>query len=143
MSAHNRIQTPDLLKGVAVILMIQVHLMVLFAHQNIYYGPVGTLSLFLGGVPAAPVFMIMMGYFLACRRKAPAIMMVRGMKLFFVGILLNIGLNAHLIYNVMFEGWGATVNIWHYRLPLFGLLLFLLLPAYSRGFGITLNQCTT
>jgi len=114
MSAHHRIQTPDLLKGLAVILMIQVHLMELFAFQHIYDGPVGKGALFLGGVPAAPVFMIIMGYFLAYRNKAPAIMMVRGMKLFVAGILLNIGLNAHLIYNVIFKGWGATVNIWHY-----------------------------
>jgi len=108
----NRIQTPDLLKGFAVIFMIQVHLMELFARQEIFDGFAGKISLFLGGVPAAPVFMVIMGYFLAFGHKEPQAMMKRGLKLFLAGIVLNIGLNAHLIYKILFDGW--QLNAWHY-----------------------------
>ncbi len=119
MMVQNRIQTPDLLKGLAVIFMIQVHLMELFARQEIFDGFAGKLSLFFGGVPAAPVFMIIMGYFLTYRQKEPIKMMVRGVKLFMAGMLLNIGLNAHLIFKVFNDGW--QVNIWHY---IFGVDIF-------------------
>ena len=107
-----RIQTPDLLKGLAVIFMIQVHLMELFAQQDLYDGLIGKISLFLGGVPAAPVFMIVMGYFLASGSKGFKELSVRGTKLFIAGIILNIGLNFHLIYNITFKGW--VLNIWQY-----------------------------
>ena len=137
---QNRIQTPDLLKGLAVIFMIQVHIMELFAQQDIYDGVAGKISLFLGGVPAAPVFMIIMGYFLAYRQKEPIKMMVRGVRLFMAGIVLNIGLNAHLIYRVLNDGW--QVNIWQYIfgvdiLQLAGLCLViiaLLSLLYKRNF---------
>ena len=119
MIVQNRIQTPDLLKGLAVIFMIQVHLMELFTRQDIYDGFAGKLSLFLGGVPAAPVFMIIMGYFLAFGQKKPVKMMIRGVKLFMAGMVLNIGLNAHLIYRVVHDDW--QVNIWHY---IFGVDIF-------------------
>ena len=56
--------TADLLKGMAVLAMIQVHLMELFARQEVYDSLTGKISLFLGGIPAAPVFMAVMGYFL-------------------------------------------------------------------------------
>ncbi|MCD4730583.1 MAG: DUF1624 domain-containing protein [Bacteroidales bacterium] len=116
---QKRIQTPDLLKGFAVIFMIQVHIMELFARQELYDGWAGKLSLFLGGVPAAPVFMIIMGYFLAFGQKEPIKMMMRGVKLFMAGMVLNIGLNAHLIYTVLNDGW--QVNFWHY---IFGVDIF-------------------
>lgn len=93
--------------------------MELFAREDIYDGWAGKLSLFLGGVPAAPVFMIIMGYFLAFGQKEPIKMMIRGVKLFMAGMVLNIGLNAHLIYRVLNDGW--QVNIWHY---IFGIDIF-------------------
>ncbi len=119
MAEIKRISTPDLLKGMAVIFMIQVHLMELFAQQDLYDSLIGKISLFLGGVPAAPVFMIVMGYFIAFGKKSPGYMINRGIKLFIAGIFLNIGLNCHLIYNFMFNGW--EVNIWQY---VFGVDIF-------------------
>ena len=111
---RQRIQTPDLLKGLAVIHMVQVHIMELFVKEDIAAGTAGVVSFFLGGVPAAPVFMIVMGYFLAFRQKGPSQMMLRGLKLFMAGMLLNIGLNAHLIIKVIFYGWATSINIWPY-----------------------------
>ena len=81
---------PDLMKGIAVIAMIQVHIMELFAKAEILEGPVGKASLFLGGPFAAPVFMTVMGYFLAGSVKRTREKMKRGLQLIGLGFLLNI-----------------------------------------------------
>jgi hypothetical protein len=94
---------PDLLKGIAVLLMIQVHLVELFARQDIYNSFFGKISLFLGGPPAAPVFMAVMGYFLASGKKGMMPMLYRCGKLLLWGLMLNIGLNLHLFYHVYEE----------------------------------------
>ncbi len=96
----SRNRTADLLKGVAVILMIQVHLTELFAHQDIYDSLLGRISLFLGGPPAAPVFMAVMGYYIAVSRRSTRQMIIRGIKLILLGLLLNIGLNFHLLVKI-------------------------------------------
>jgi uncharacterized membrane protein len=91
---------PDILKGVAVILMIQVHLMELFMLPDVYESAFGKGSLFLGGVPAAPVFMSIMGYFAARSRKNIYTQLIRGVKLIMLGLVLNIGLNMHLLIRI-------------------------------------------
>jgi len=105
-----RFITPDLLKGIAILFMIQVHLMELFALPDIFAS--SKLSLFLGGPPAAPIFMIIMGYFIAHSSMSKIAMLKRGVQLIIWGMLLNIGLNMHLIYRVLFESWNY--NIWEY-----------------------------
>ncbi len=85
---------PDLLKGLAVYLMIQVHLAELFLKPELYSGITGQLALLLGGVPAAPVFMAVMGYFMARSGKSSWSVLKRGILLFAGGLLLNIGLNS-------------------------------------------------
>lgn len=97
---QQRLGAPDLLKGTAVILMIQVHLFELFAQPPVQDSLIGKIALFLGGPPAAPVFMAAMGYFLAHSRKTTAQLIFRGVKLFFGGLLLNIGLNLHLLIRI-------------------------------------------
>lgn len=91
---------PDVLKGVAVLLMIQVHLMELFATQELYDSLVGKIALFLGGPPAAPVFMAVMGFFIAKSGSGILKLVTRGLKLILYGFLLNTGLNLHLFYHV-------------------------------------------
>lgn len=91
-----RNQTADLLKGIAVLFMIQVHITENFLLTRIYGEPFGKISLFLGGTPAAPVFMIVMGYFLSYKRDL-MYFIERGAVLFLGGILLNIGLNFHFL----------------------------------------------
>lgn len=98
---------PDLLKGVAVLLMIQVHIMELFMQQGVYESPFGSLSLFLGGVPAAPIFMAVMGYFAALSTKSNKDQLIRGIKLIILGFVLNIALNAHLMILII----DGTLNI--------------------------------
>ncbi len=95
-----RFTSPDLLKGLAVIFMIQVHLMELFATPEVYGSWVGRLSLFLGGPPAAPVFMAVMGYFLAQSKKPTMYFLLRASKLIGLAFLLNLGLNAHLLLKI-------------------------------------------
>jgi uncharacterized membrane protein len=90
----------DVLKGIAVILMIQVHLTELFATNGFYESIFGRLSLFLGGPPAAPVFIAVMGYFLACSKKNTLRQVFRGIKLLILGLMLNILLNAHALINI-------------------------------------------
>lgn len=121
MAIKQRIQTPDLIKGFAVLFMIQVHILELFAKQSIYDGLVGSISLFLGGIPAAPMFMAIMGYFIAKNQKSTGRLILRGLKLIVAGLILNIGLNAHLIYRVLNDGW--QINIWQY---IFGVDILLL-----------------
>lgn len=97
---HTRNQTSDLLKGGAVIFMIQVHLIELFALPDIFYSTVGKISLFLGGPPAAPVFMAVMGYYIAQSKKNLSSNFLRGIKLILLGLILNVGLNFHLLIRI-------------------------------------------
>jgi uncharacterized membrane protein len=95
-----RNRTADILKGFAVIFMIQVHLIELFAQQQIYDSIWGKISLFLGGPPAAPIFMAVMGYFLSQSKKNFIAEIKRGFKLIIWGFALNIGLNLNLFYHI-------------------------------------------
>ncbi len=90
----------DLLKGFAILLMIQVHILELFSTQEIYDSYLGSVLLFLGGPPAAPVFMIVMGYYIARANKNNKETFIRGAKLIVIGFLLNIGLNSHLFIRI-------------------------------------------
>lgn len=96
--ARNR--NADLLKGTAVLLMIQVHLMEQFATPDLFRSVIGKISLLLGGPPAAPVFLAVMGYFVARSTKTPLQHLRRGILLILGGIALNIGLNANLLYSI-------------------------------------------
>jgi len=95
-----RKQLADLAKGIAVLLMIQVHLIEVFAKQSVYDSLLGQISLFLGGPLVAPVFLIILGYFLASSKKTISQLVVRGFAIFIIGLLLNIGLNLNLFFKI-------------------------------------------
>lgn len=117
----SRMIIPDLLKGIAVVLMIQVHLTELFAVSTWTSGIGGKISLFLGGPFAAPIFMAIMGYFVARQQKTLVKSLLHGAKLIFWGLLLNLGLNAHMLVKIAFGHFH--LNPWHY---IFGVdILFL------------------
>lgn len=109
-----RIGTSDLLKGSAVLLMVQVHLAELFAQPAILDTAIGKGSLFLGGPPAAPVFMAVMGYLLAVQPRATGHLLQRGLRLILLGFLLNIGLNLRLLVRICNH--TLNVNPWEYVL---------------------------
>lgn len=95
-----RFQVADLLKGIAVLLMIQVHIIELFATKSITESEAGHFLLFLGSPLVAPVFVVFMGYFIAYSNKPTSIMVLRGVKVFVGGILLNCALNLNLFISV-------------------------------------------
>lgn len=118
-SSRNR--TADLLKGIAVLLMVQIHIIELFAQQSIYDSFAGSILLFLGGPPAAPIFMTVMGYFIARGNSKLSTSIFRGLKLIGAGLLLNFGLNFHLFIKIYNE--TIVTSPWPY---LFGVdILFL------------------
>lgn len=113
-SSEQRLLVPDTLKGLAVILMIQVHLMELFARPDLFQSTIGNISLFLGGPFAAPLFMAVMGYFSARSSRTAKQQSLRGIKLILLGFALNVGLNLHLLIKI----WNGTFDLdpWRYIL---------------------------
>lgn len=108
----SRTQVADVLKGIAILLMIQVHIVELFASQEFYNSSLGHILLFLGGPPVAPIFMTVFGYFVFASNKTTGQLAGRGLKIFFLGLLLNLALNANLIFKV-YQG-ELNVNVWSY-----------------------------
>jgi hypothetical protein len=100
-----RLQLPDLLKGFAVFLIVPVHILELFIDYPGRESLFGKILLFMGGPFAVPVFMLVMGYFLAKSRKSPLRNMLRGIKVFAVALLLNIGLNFNLLLKIKYSNW--------------------------------------
>jgi uncharacterized membrane protein len=107
-----RVHTADVLKGFAVLLMIQIHIIELFANDGVYHSALGSALLFLGGPPVAPVFMTIFGYFIFSSKKTTLQLVLRGASIFGVGMLLNLALNFNLIISVYQE--KLQVNIWPY-----------------------------
>ena len=95
--------TADVLKGLAVIFMIQVHIMEQFASVEVNNSIIGRIFYFLGGPFCAPVFLAVMGYFLAKTKPSFWNYLKRGFLLITVGILLNIARSIHLLITV-FQG---------------------------------------
>lgn len=93
---NKRFEIADLLKGIAVMLMIQVHIIELFANVSIFDSKTGRFLLFLGGSFVAPVFLFVFGYFIANSNQTNAQQLWRGFKIFFLGMLLNVALNLNL-----------------------------------------------
>ena len=93
---NKRFEIADLLKGIAVLLMIQVHIIELFATISIFDSKTGRFLLFLGGPFVAPVFLFVFGYFIAHSSQTNAQQVWRGFKIFIYGMLLNVALNFNL-----------------------------------------------
>ena len=123
-----RFPLPDLLKGFAVFLMVPVHILETFIDFPGRESWFGKSLLFLGGPVAVPVFMLVMGYFIAKNQKPFTANFFRGIKIFLAGFILNIGLNFHLLWKIQFEGW--KINPLEY---IFGVDIF-----YFAGLAIIL-----
>lgn len=94
-----------MLKGFAVFLIIPIHILETFIDYPGRESTIGKVLLFLGGPVAVPVFMMVMGYFVAVSNKSTRENIVRGVKIFILGFLLNIGLNFNLLMKIKFSGW--------------------------------------
>jgi surface polysaccharide O-acyltransferase-like enzyme len=100
-----RFPLPDLLKGFAVFLIVPVHILEKFIDFPGRESLFGKILLLFGGPVAVPLFMMIMGYFVAMSKKSVAQNMLRGVLIFILGIFLNIGLNFHLLLKIWTEGW--------------------------------------
>lgn len=123
---QNRLQTTDLLKGLAVLFMVQVHIIELFATPEIYDSNYGKFSLFLGGPFVAPLFVTVLGYFIALSSKSTSQLVFRGIKMVLLGMFLNLALNLNLILKVKSN--LLQIDIWPY---IFGIDIF-----HFAGFSI-------
>ena len=100
-----RFALPDLLKGFAVFLIVPVHILETFIDYPGWESLLGDILLVLSGPIAVPIFMIVMGYFVARSNKSTSRNLVRGIAIFILGLFLNIGLNFHLLLKIKYSGW--------------------------------------
>jgi uncharacterized membrane protein len=112
IKSGNRIALPDILKGIAVIRMILVHLFEVFATPEIFQDKTWHLLVFLAGPPGAALFMVIMGYFIARSSADLRTSISRGIKLILWGFLLNIGMNFHLLLKI--ASGAISLNPWPY-----------------------------
>lgn len=89
--ANKRIQSIDVVRGLAVFFMIAVHTLEVFGTEELRQTATGELIEFLGGPPAAPVFMTLMGLSMVLAWKNdPKTQLKRGLRIFLSGYLLNL-----------------------------------------------------
>jgi len=88
---NNRLLSIDLARGLAVFFMIAVHTLEVIASKEVKTSVFGQIIAFLGGPPAAPVFMTLMGFsFIYSKKSALKPRLIRGFKIFLSGYILNI-----------------------------------------------------
>lgn len=81
----------DLARGLAVLFMILVHVQEMFALPAVAESWLGTAVEFLGGPPAAPVFMFLLGTGIVYSRRATELLLLkRGVLILLAGYLLNL-----------------------------------------------------
>lgn len=103
---------PDFLRGIAILMMIQVHITELLLKSEPIYHLYEKWSYFFGGIPAAPVFIVLMGYFQDRSKSNLMKEIIRGVKIFLLGIALNLMMNFSLIY--LYLNNRVDVNILSY-----------------------------
>ena len=89
---NQRLAAFDHVRGLAVIFMIISHVALMLGSGEAAVTPIGRfMNDFCGTAPAAPVFMLLMGVFMIfpCEKVAGQLF-CRGLKLFVLGLLLNI-----------------------------------------------------
>lgn len=85
-----RLDAVDLARGLAVFFMIAVHVLEVYANKEVTSSVFGEVVGFLGGPPAAPVFMMLMGLsFAYSKKKDMRSGIIRGLKIFVSGYTLN------------------------------------------------------
>ena len=88
---NNRLLSIDMARGLAVFFMIAVHTLMTFGTEEVNDSLFGEIVGFLGGPPAAPVFMTLMGFsFLYSKKSDFRLKLFRGFKIFLLGYVLNL-----------------------------------------------------
>jgi uncharacterized membrane protein len=86
----SRLPELDFARGLAVLFMVAVHTLLLFSNEATIGSVYGVVVSFLGGAPAAPVFMFLMGAGIVFSSKQdPLSLAKRGLLIFGIGYLLN------------------------------------------------------
>jgi uncharacterized membrane protein len=98
---EKRLWIPDYIKGWAVIIMIQAHIFETWIRQDTLDTGAGAVIRLVNNIPAAPMFMLLMGYLVFYTRSDSKQLMARGLKVFFWGLLLNIGLNFNYLFQIL------------------------------------------
>ena len=104
-----RLVLPDVLKGLAVVLMIHAHIMEQFVNPVMFESALGKIAMIVGVFPGAAVFMIIMGYFVGFSNTNPLRLVKRGFLIFGGGILLNILLNFSYIIVFIKTGYSDLI----------------------------------
>ena len=80
----------DLARGLAVLFMVLVHVQMYFSNEKLEQSVFGNFIDFFGGIPAAPVFMFLMGLgFLYSKNTDYRLFLKRGAYILFAGYILN------------------------------------------------------
>ncbi len=87
---RDRLVFLDLARGLAIVFMVLQHAVLLFATGQGEGSVLGKIVLLLGGAPAAPVFLFIMGIFLGRPGRKVGRGIRRGLKLIALGYLLNL-----------------------------------------------------
>jgi hypothetical protein len=91
VTTGGRLRFLDLARGLAIVFMVLQHVQLLFAVDSGEGSAVGVTFLLLGTAPAAPVFMVAMGFlFGSSPRIGVRSGVVRGLQLFALGYVLNL-----------------------------------------------------
>lgn len=101
----------DIARGLAVLFMVMIHIQEYFSDIYAKEGVIGTVIDFLGGIPAAPVFMILMGIgFVYSKRSTAEILLKRGLIILITGYVLNL-LRGSLPYLFQYMIYGSQYSI--------------------------------
>jgi len=80
----------DILRGIAIFLMILQHSWLIFSNQNVSGSLFSVLAVLTGTMPAAPIFLFLLGMNIVNSRKSgPKKLAVRGLKLIVLGYALS------------------------------------------------------
>ena len=91
LTTDGRLRFLDLARGLAIVFMVFQHVQIMFAVGTGEGSALGEVFLLLGTAPAAPVFMVAMGFlFGSSARTGVRSGVVRGLQLFALGYALNL-----------------------------------------------------
>ncbi|MCG8514489.1 MAG: DUF1624 domain-containing protein, partial [Halanaerobiales bacterium] len=90
VSQKQRVVFLDIARGLAILFMIAQHSMLVHeVNEGEGSSILGNIFLLLGTAPAAPVFLIIMGIFIANSKASTQRNIIRGIKIFLLGYVLN------------------------------------------------------
>jgi uncharacterized membrane protein len=90
MQRRERVVFLDLARGLAIFFMILQHAMIVYEVSGGEKSALGRIVLLFGTAPAAPVFLLVMGIFLARSERGLPYAVRRGIQLLVLGYLLNL-----------------------------------------------------